>query len=205
MSRAGQPPSRFARQPSRFARFARRRTAGFAIADFLCGTLILAGAVATWATLTRAQIDVAAETERRARALYAAEEALARFQGARGLSLFAGGAPGTTTDFALIERFEGRGLARARKDEPVGRLEARPADARGLASTPGEDPGAAGVRMPRAIEVRARLEWRGDNNATDRLEVSTLVIAPVAARAPGATEPKPAAPEREGGDGKRRF
>ena len=44
----------------------RRRTLGIALADFITGSLILAGAVTTWAALTRAQIDSAAFADRRA-------------------------------------------------------------------------------------------------------------------------------------------
>ncbi|RMG15501.1 MAG: hypothetical protein D6731_08230 [Planctomycetota bacterium] len=57
-----------------------RRRRGFALADFVAGTVIFAGALGAFAALTRAKMTVLSQTHRRAQALAAAELAVDRLR-----------------------------------------------------------------------------------------------------------------------------
>ena len=56
----------------------RRRRRGFAIADFLAGMLVLAGALTAFATMTKSKMDALAQSDQLARGVAAAEEAIDR-------------------------------------------------------------------------------------------------------------------------------
>lgn len=58
----------------------RRRRGGVAIADFLAGMLILAGALTAFATMTRSKFDALAQSDQLARGVAAAEEAIDRLR-----------------------------------------------------------------------------------------------------------------------------
>jgi hypothetical protein len=157
-----------------------RRRSGFALADFIAGSLILAGAVGAWASLTRAQIDAAALVERRTRALYAAEEALARGRSAPAAAT-AAAAKSTNGAWVEVERFAPRGLVAVSSGASGGVVEARPLAAK------------ASFAPPAAVELRARLEWRGDTGP-EKLELGSIVIANEAA--PRREEKKPEEPKK---------
>jgi hypothetical protein len=138
-----------------------RRSRGIALADFMTGTLVLAGAVTAWAAITRAQIDAATFSDRRAHARDAALSALdlARVEGvasAGSLSV----AP-DKNGFRLWRTFPVAGLPGA--SQPAGRLEVRPLVVDGAASSSG------------ALEARATVTWHAEHDTTESYEVSTAL------------------------------
>lgn len=146
-----------------------RRAAGFAMTDFIAGTVILAGVLAAWTSATRAQLGAAGAADRRTRALYAAEEALVRFEAASGFTRASEARTGGGA-FAEVERFDVAGLLPTTEGGKAGLVEVRPLEAK-----------VEGAVAPQAFEARARVEWRSDGGRTDRLEVSTILCAPAAA------------------------
>jgi len=139
---------------------ARRR--GFALADFIAGTVILAGAVSAWVAITRAQLDATRHADQRGKARNAALLALddARLEGATALRTASG--PADKNGFRLVRTFAVPGLPVLVSREPQGRLEAR--------ELPVEGDTAGGS----AIELRATITWRAEHG-TDSLELSTAL------------------------------
>lgn len=125
-----------------------RRRRGFAIADFLAGTIIFSGVLITLASMTRAKLQVLAEADAQTRALARAEEALDDVR-ARGLPQAPTGAA-DTQGFRLVRKtpVKIQGLA----DSTV-ILEARTLVAKAKGSEASADRG--------LMEVRVRLAWTG--------------------------------------------
>lgn len=136
-----------------------RRRAGFALADFVAGTIILAGAVTAWVAITRAQLDATRQADLRGRARSAALLALdeARLSGIEKPS-----GEADANGFRLVKTFPVANLPQLASREPSGRLEARrlafdgEGDARGL------------------VELRATVRWRAQQG-DDVLEISTAL------------------------------
>ncbi len=151
---------------SRLLRARARRA--FALADFLAGTLVLAGVVAGFTSLTRAKFDAISEGELHARGVSAVEARLDRIA-CDGLPA----APAGEADeqgFRLVEAFtpDDAGLAAG-----VGRVEAR------YLRTEGDSHG--------LYEVRVAVDWRGAHGE-GRFAASTIAPLPSGAPTTGARE-----------------
>lgn len=137
-----------------------RRARGIALIDFIAGTIILAGAVTAWVTLTRAQLESVAFADRRQQARNAAARALDDAK-AEGAAVFAAELDKPGPDgFSLVRRFTVTNLP-AVGSEPAGRLEARP------------------LRTENAcgcFELRAVVRWK-NQHGQDETELSTIVGA----------------------------
>lgn len=139
-----------------------RRRGGFALADFLTGMLLLAGALGAFATITRAKFDALAAGDQHARAVAAAEEAIDHVR-AVGLPR----APEGQADvdgFRLVATFEPADRALAGAE---GRLEARLLR---LAEGEAHD----------LLEVRAVVRWQDGPGRRARVALSTVAPLPPA-------------------------
>lgn len=144
----------------RAARMRGSRSRGVGLADFITGSVILAGAVGAWTALTKAQLDAAGDADRRSQARNAVVGVLerARAEGAGPLATLAGEAD--KDGFRLVKTFP-LGNRSSLPGAQDGRLEARP-----LAVDGGSGRG--------LFELRAVGVWRGEHG-NDRLELSTVV------------------------------
>lgn len=139
----------------------RRGRRGFAIADFLAGMLVLAGALTAFATMTRSKMDALAQSDQLARGIAAAEEALDRVR--------TGGLPRAPFGDADVEGFrqvatfkpQGAGLYR-----PEGRIEAR-------ALRVGAGGGVHGL-----FEARVVVTWQDGPTRRAAVRLSTISPAP---------------------------
>lgn len=137
-----------------------RARRGFALADFVTGMLVLAGALGAFATITRAKFDALAAGDQHARAVAAAEEALDRVR--------TGGLPrapegqADRDGFRLVATFEPADDALAGAE---GRLEARLLR---VAEGAGHD----------LLEVRAVVRWRDGSARPSRVALSTAAPLP---------------------------
>ena len=132
---------------------------GFALADFMAGTLIFAGVVGVFVSLTNSKFGMLQASELRTRALFAAEDQVDRI---RALGL--GGGPAGMAD--------AEGFRRVRTFEPVGSLyeglgEVR---VRALRMAEGQD-------SRQLYEARVTVSWRGQQGI-DRLSLSTVATLP---------------------------
>lgn len=137
----------------------RARRAGIALADFITGMLLLAGALGAFATITRAKFDALAASDQHARAVAAVEEAIDRVRTA-GLPR----APEGQADpdgFRLVAAFSPADPALAGAE---GRLEARL-----LRVTDGE--------AHDLLEVRAVVTWQ--DGPARRARVAMTTVAPL--------------------------
>ena len=137
-----------------------KRARGFALMDFIAGSVILAGAVTAWASLTNAQLESAAFADRRQQARNACARALddARAEDLESL-VSELGKPGPD-GFAIAKRFQVPGLPTTSSENP-GRLEARPLKTE--------------TRFG-CYEVRATVRWKNPNGV-DQVELSTILGA----------------------------
>jgi len=137
------------------------RARGIALMDFIAGSIILAGAVTAWVTITRAQIDSVAFADRRQQARNACGRALddARAEGLEPI-IEELGKPGPD-GFSLVRRFMVANLP-STSVEPAGRLEARPLRTESPSSACG------------CYEVRALVRWKSPHGQ-DEVEVSTVL------------------------------
>lgn len=139
-----------------------RRRRGFALADFMTGTLLLAGALGAFTSITRAKFDALAAGDQHVRAAAAAEEALDRVR-TGGLPAAPEG-PADPDGFRLVTTFApaGAGLSGAE-----GRLEAR------LLRLAEGDP-------HDLLEVRVVVSWRDAPARRARVSLSTVAPLPAA-------------------------
>ncbi|MCO5165709.1 MAG: hypothetical protein M9894_04995 [Planctomycetes bacterium] len=138
-----------------------RRRRGVALADFVTGMLLLAGALGAFASITRAKFDAIAAGDQHARAVAAAEEAVDRVR-LEGLPRLPHG-DADPEGFRLVGAFvpsAGHGLAR-----PEGRVEAR-----GLRLSAGDARG--------LFEVRVVVTWQDAPGRRARVRLSTVAAAP---------------------------
>lgn len=134
---------------------------GVALADFVTGMLLLAGALGAFAAITRSKFDAIAASDQHARAVAAAEEAVDRVR-LEGLPRLPHG-EADADGFRLVAAFTpaaGHGLAGA-----AGRVEAR-----GLRLAEGDAQG--------LFEVRAVVSWQDGPGRRARVRLSTVAPAP---------------------------
>lgn len=135
------------------------RRRGVALADFLAGMLILAGAMTAFATMTRSKMEALAATDQHARALAAAEEAIDRVR--------TGGLPrapegdADADGFRRVHELAVSGLADGRC-----RIEARSVLL---------DDGGAGHDL---FEARVVVRWKDGATRQGRVALSTVVPPP---------------------------
>ena len=134
-----------------------RRDRGIALMDFVAGSLILAGAVAAWVSITRAQLDSNAFADRRLQARNACERALDDVR-AEGPSALADLPKADASGFAVMKRFPVANLPSTLK-EMAGRVEARPLK---------------GENAFGAYEVRAVVRWK-NLDTVEECELSTIL------------------------------
>jgi hypothetical protein len=134
------------------------RRRGFALADFLAGMMLLAGAMTAFATMTRAKLDALSMADQHARALAAAEEAIDRLR-TGGLPRAPQGAA-DADGFRQVLDFGVPGL-----QECTGRIEAR-----GLR--------VEGAEAGDLFEARVVVTWRDGPMRNARVGLSTIARAP---------------------------
>jgi len=135
------------------------RRRGIALADFVAGTVILAGVVSAFTSMTRAKFDALAEAELHGRAAIAVQAGLDEVR-ARGLSAEPSG-PADIDGFRRVE-------ALAVRDEQLAEASAE-VQARFLRMASGEAHG--------LYEVRVVVRWRG-RHGEQRLSGSTVAPLP---------------------------
>jgi hypothetical protein len=143
----------------------RARRGGFALADFVAGMLILAGALTAFTTMTKAKVDLLAAGDQHQRALAAAEEALDRVR-TGGLPARPSG-PADPDGFRKVVAF----APKADLYDPSRTL-----------------PGVEGLVEARALradgdahglyEVRVTVRWRDSASSWARVSLSTVAEAP---------------------------
>lgn len=137
----------------------RGRRTGIALADFVTGMLVLAGALGVFATITRSKFEALSAGDQHLRAVAAVEEALDRVR-TGGLPRAPEG-PATPDGFRLVMTFEPADRALLGAE---GRLEAR------LLRT--AEGGAHDL-----LEVRAVVTWQ--DGAGRRARVAASTVAPL--------------------------
>jgi hypothetical protein len=134
----------------------RSRRAGVAIADFLAGTFVLAGALTAFASMTRAKIDALGTSDQRALALAAAEEAADRVR--------TGGLPAAPHGDADPDGF--RAVATFRPETRLAHVEGR-IEARSLRfAGAGDDHD--------LFEARITVRWKDGATTFGQLALSTI-------------------------------
>lgn len=138
-------------------RLALRRRRGFGLVDFMVGTLVFAGVLATLASLTRAKLLTLHEADARRAALARAEAELDALRAGKALPAATGQAD--TDGFRL----------RSRSELELSELEAPEllVDSRALRLDEGGE--TAGL-----IEVRVRVRWKGVD-ASNVVRLSTVL------------------------------
>lgn len=139
----------------------RGRRAGIALADFVTGMLLLAGALGAFAAITRAKFEALSAGDQHLRAVAAAEEALDRVRTA-GLPRAPEGAA-DPDGFRLVATFAPADPALQGAE---GRLEAR------LLRT------AEGAAAHDLLEVRAVVRWQDGPGRRARVASSTVAALP---------------------------
>jgi hypothetical protein len=139
----------------------RRRERGIALADFITGTIILAGAVTAWVSITRAQFDATSFAGGREQARNAALEALEVARPTVGAACTSLSGEADKEGFRVVQTFAVTNLPAPGPGKPSGVIEARPLVVDGRPS-------------PGVFEVRATVTWRAAHGV-EHVEVSTAV------------------------------
>lgn len=137
----------------------RNRRAGFALADFLAGSMIFSATLTVFVALTRSKFDVLSASDQRSRAQAALERELdqVRLSGA-------GGEPQGEVDlegFRLVRTFQ----PQARLPQLEGRVELRALRVEGAS-------------WHQLFEARVSVSWVDRPGSRSRLTASTVVRAP---------------------------
>jgi hypothetical protein len=126
--------------------------------DFIAGSVILAGAVTAWVSITRAQIDAVAFADRRQQARNACARALDDVSAESLDSVVSELGKSDKNGFALVRRFTVASLP-SPGGEPCGRLEARPLRTESACG---------------CYELRAVVRWN-TLNGVEQTELSTVL------------------------------